>query len=215
MKKPIGTCLAITLALLMQHAHARNELKTTKVTCFCKATRSGQSTILNLASSKPYEITGGPGVALVPENMSNCRKHCLKQAQDRRLEIAAAACSMGVPDDTWITIQHTLGTRRYFETAHFKLTNKPATPRMEWVCRAPWRSNTSNQIGGITQDRRCKKLHGTYTGPAFPNGTDIGGGNAFTWGNEIWVYGTAANGGAALYQQYNLQVIEAVCDLQP
>ena len=98
-------------------------------------------------------------------------------------------------------------------TKIFKLINKPAAFRMEWVCPPPWRSNTSNQIGGITGDQRCKKLQGTYSGPAFPNGTQIGANVAFTWGNEIWVYGTTANGGAAIYQQYNLQTTPAVCDL--
>lgn len=221
MKKAIGTAFLAALIACPPPVLAAGIIKTTKVTCFCKASSASQSfqpnpsaVIYDMTGSAALTFTGSFGVAHVPANMGDCRNKCRTVAINEKSQIAAAACARNIANDSWIHINHTLGTRPYFDTVALKLINKPASPHKEWICPSPWHSNTSNQVGGITTDGRCKKLHGTYTGPAFPNGTQLGGNSAFTWGNEIWVYGTSANGGAAVYQQYGLQVDPAICDLQ-
>lgn len=73
------------------------------------------------------------------------------------------------------------------------------------VCRCPkdWYVNTTNELGGITPnwDKKCKKLSckPMNVNPPFPNGTPLGpnGSLGFTWGDELWIFGTPANGGAS------------------
>jgi hypothetical protein len=69
-------------------------------------------------------------------------------------------------------------------------------------CPAGWLSNTSNIDGDITLDGKCKKkVCGPLDIKPLPtNGTPIGtdGAWGFTWGDGIFVWGTKANGGAAI-----------------
>ena len=208
MNKVLGTALLIALSICPPIAAAKGLLRTT-VSCFCKASPQRQSfqpnpsaIFYDLTGSVALSFTGGPGVAFMPANMSDCSKKCASVARNEKSQIAAAACARGIADGSTIYIDYSLGTRPYFDLLGWKLINKPTSDLQGWICPSPWLSNTSNQINGLTADGRCKKLHGTYTGPAFPNGTQLGGNSDFTWGNEIWVYGNSANGGAAVYQHY-------------
>lgn len=68
-------------------------------------------------------------------------------------------------------------------------------------CKCPkgWLSNTTNVNGGPTPDKKCKKLAcaNISVAPLPANGTAVGAWG-FTWGNGLWAWGTAANGGAAI-----------------
>lgn len=77
------------------------------------------------------------------------------------------------------------------------LVNKPAITKQGWRCPATWHSNSSGQLGDFTTDiQRCKRLAGSITlNPAPADGTQLSSWG-FTWGNEVWAYGSAANGGA-------------------
>lgn len=92
-----------------------------------------------------------------------------------------------------------VGTKVYRVAADFgEVLYTPEVKQTTCICPTGWLSNSSNAPNGITTDGRCKKLSGTYSGTVFPNGTQIGSNNeAFTWGNEIWIYGTPSNGGKA------------------
>lgn len=70
-------------------------------------------------------------------------------------------------------------------------------------CKCPkgWLSNMTNVNGGPTPDGKCKKLAcaNISVAPLPPNGTPVGTWG-FTWGNGLWAWGNAANGGAAIGQ---------------
>jgi len=79
------------------------------------------------------------------------------------------------------------------------LTNQPAVTTYTYQCPPTWYSNTTNVLGGATTDGKCKKLSAkplTITPWPLP-GTPISS-YGFTWYDEVWAYGTAANGGAAI-----------------
>ncbi len=65
-------------------------------------------------------------------------------------------------------------------------------------CPKGWLASSTNEDGGVSADGKCKKL---VCAPIAvlppPNGTSIGNWG-FTWGNEIWVWGTKENGGAPI-----------------
>lgn len=80
------------------------------------------------------------------------------------------------------------------------LSNKPCTCEVyKEVCRCPvgWISNTTNIDGGITTDGKCKKLSckPLNISPLPPSGTQLAGNIGFTWGDELWFYGTKENKG--------------------
>lgn len=108
----------------------------------------------------------------------------------------------GIP--TLLALQQlTAGDFRDFGVDDIMLTYCPET------CHCPkgWLSNdysgtgTVNVDGGATNHTTtaCKKMACGPLGirPPAPNGTPIGTWG-FTWGDEIWAYGTTANGGAAV-----------------
>lgn len=79
------------------------------------------------------------------------------------------------------------------------LIKAPAVVKQGWRCPPTWISNTSNQLGDFTDDQRCKRMAGSITiSPAPANGTQLGDWG-FSWGNEVWAYGSTANGGAATF----------------
>ncbi|MDE2579230.1 MAG: hypothetical protein KGL46_10520, partial [Hyphomicrobiales bacterium] len=65
-------------------------------------------------------------------------------------------------------------------------------------CKSDWRSNTNNQMGGVTADGRCKKEFslppGLLTVPRPSDGTPIGSWG-FWWNDGLVAWNTPANGG--------------------
>jgi hypothetical protein len=80
------------------------------------------------------------------------------------------------------------------KTCKFEI--KKDCPPPPCSCPKGWLSNTSNIDGGVTTDGRCKKLVCSPIGVVPPpDGTQLGNWG-FTWGYELWAYGTKENGGA-------------------
>jgi hypothetical protein len=86
-------------------------------------------------------------------------------------------------------------------TTEGKLGEKPCCQIKVTVCNCPegWLANNTNIQGGVTGsgERQCKKLCCKPLGisPFPPNGTQLAGNIGFTWGDELWFYGTKENGG--------------------
>jgi len=87
-------------------------------------------------------------------------------------------------------------------TSNGKLSEKPCLCQVKvTVCNCPegWMANKTNILGGVTGsgERQCKKLSCKPMGvsPFPPNGTQLTGNIGFTWGDELWFYGTKENGG--------------------
>lgn len=189
------------------------------VTCFCEAFTvippiTQRRSVHDLTPDLGGLTFAGMNPAYNAGHNDECKSKCCNVAINNQQQIANDACSRSVADGEYVMMNFKLGTRNFQEACHRKLVNKPATPHKDWVCPSTWLSNSSNQPNGITSDGKCKKLSGTYTGPLFPNGTQFAGNTAFTWGNEIWVYGTAANGGAASLVVAPLVYDPAICKLQ-
>jgi len=132
-----------------------------------------------------------------------CQNACVTATTALNLQATANnLChpSYNVPNGSTVRTYYLAASGTYqFAAAVGVLTNTPLIPSSQWKCPPTWNSNTSNQLGGITTDQRCKKLVGSISGvPAPANGTQLGSWG-FTWGNEVWAYGTSANGGAAFH----------------
>jgi hypothetical protein len=69
-----------------------------------------------------------------------------------------------------------------------------ATYQLPCHCPPGWLDNTTNVDGGGTRDGKCKKKVGIWDASMFPTG--LLGRWGFTVGNELWAWGTIANGGA-------------------
>jgi hypothetical protein len=68
------------------------------------------------------------------------------------------------------------------------------------VCRCPegWQSNSSGKEGDITTDGKCKKFSCNLAVSPHPsNGTSVGT-YGFTWGGELWVWGSKENKGGPI-----------------
>lgn len=145
-----------------------------------------------------------------PTTAVQCRNACAAAANPhlRSQTVATAACDRygaNAPNGTvvnaysfWREYQPTTSlSNKYQPTAVIgTLVRSVASTRQEWRCPADWLNN-ENQPGGVTTDRGCKKLAGQITLATPPaNGTHIGSWG-FTWGNEVWAFNVAGNGGAA------------------
>lgn len=117
--------------------------------------------------------------------------------------IAACACQGGAPNGMHINAYRAVGNTGQYDSAQQIGIIKRVAAVTQTKCPAGWASNTTNVDGGVTTDGKCKKLWGHIIPPppAPPNGTPVGTGNppyGFTWGNDIYAWGTTANGGAAV-----------------
>jgi hypothetical protein len=133
---------------------------------------------------------------------SQCQSACAARATSNLQAEASNLCIGGpynVPNGTTVR-----GYYKYTGTFQFAavlgvLTNTPLVSSAQWQCPPTWYSNTALQLGGITGDQKCKKMAGSISGVSAPaNGTQLGSWG-FTWGNELWAWGSAANGGAAFH----------------
>lgn len=187
-------------AVYSSHAHAAAH-------CFCDVStenmngaRSPKDVFMSFTSNIGLSFTG-----IFQQSEANqvfCQATCKAAAEAAgRPAIVNATCaaqaSKGASGLVTVMAYSKAGTRPYRIAADFgEVLYKPEVKQTTCVCPVGWLSNTSNAPNGTTADGRCKKLSGTYTGPTFPNGTQIGNNNeAFTWGNEIWIYGSPSNGG--------------------
>lgn len=178
--------------------------------CGCVIHISNISGQTSVAGAGVLNSTSPPNQATASQCQSACASWAAPYVHPQALSQSTAtqACAAGAQNGALI--------RAYYKTTGMLQTNPftntyqpavalgvlvktPGTVTQGWRCPAPWLSNTSNQPGGFTGDQRCKRLAGSITISPLPaDGTQISSWG-FTWGNEVWAYGTAANGGAASY----------------
>lgn len=151
------------------------------------------------------------------DNRKDCQKKCSDAAYNlsaaQKQAIADCACAAGVGNGTPIRAYSAVGVKRYqSDQAMGTLVNIPAVVQTTCKCPVGWWSNTSNVDGGVTADGKCKKPVCGPIGVTPPaNGTPVGTWG-FTWGNALYAWGTAANGGAATCK--TIVVSPAQCKLQ-
>lgn len=213
----LGGALALA-TLLGQAAEPRRSIAAKTLpsyACSCLLSQDGN---MNLASTATGVIT--PPSFSLPAQPSEgaCNGACIAAATPhlKSASVGAAACAAGAVH----------GQRVY---AYYHFSGPPNPPR--WVlsyfigeiarypaststfdqCPAGWWANSTNVPGGITGDGRCKKLAGSLSIAPPPNGTQLGNWG-FSWGHEMWAYGTQANGGAAIHV---VQTNPAICKFKP
>ncbi len=209
----------IMLALLVGSENAMADAN-----CWCRISindLTGQSSSSGLIDGKYGSPVGSSFTGVFQQSDANqrtCGTRCSdKAATENSAAIAASACAMGAPNGRVIRAYAAVGTRKYDAARTFgtiqranAVYNCPqggslqglecvATASITQTCPAGWAANATNVDGGVTADGRCKKAVSgcNLPNPAPANGTNIGT-YGFTWGNSVVVWGTSANGGAAV-----------------
>jgi hypothetical protein len=174
-------------------------------TCFCKISKDNLTGSTG-ASGVCQDITSNVNTSYTginqqsQANQTDCNdNHCRPVATGfvGSQAVATACCNIGAANGTTINAYSAVGTKAYRLAWQIGvLTNTPAV--IQKKCPVGWLANPTNVDGGVTSDGKCKKQSGTLTITPFPpNGTPIGT-YGFTWGNGVYAWGTAANGGAAV-----------------
>lgn len=170
-------------------------------TCFCKISKD------NLVGNKSAtgvikDLTGEVNKTFLWQGsgqQDTCQSLCSTAAEkyEKNQSIAASACAAGAQDFTQIIAYSAVGTMEYRGAREIG-TLQHILPVTQTTCTCPstWYSDMNNVLGGVTTTK-CKKLACKPIGiaPLPPNGTPVGSWG-FTWGNELWAYGSNANGGA-------------------
>jgi len=143
------------------------------------------------------------------ENQLGCSMLCgdLTKNWVKSQDVANACCSKGFTGLLEIYVWSAVGDGKY---RHAKPTDGSdwvklgilysKAPVTQTTCHCPhgWISNSPPQIdGGIVTNGQCKRAdpHPLSIAPFPPDGTPIGAWG-FTWGNGVYAWGNAANGGA-------------------
>ncbi|MBP6751183.1 MAG: hypothetical protein KA144_16240 [Xanthomonadaceae bacterium] len=164
-------------------------------TCHCDLVRSQPNQVLyNLTTAVNWK----PKIWVVsPADQNDCRNKCDVAFANNKQTIATALCTYPpsiAPDQLQMTLLSKLGANTQTYTGKtYTLNRKPVVK-----CPIDWRSNSNNQMGGITEDGRCKKEFalpaGLLTVPRPSDGTPIGTWG-FWWGDGLVAWNTSANGG--------------------
>lgn len=180
-----------------------------KATCFCKISKdnlAGHTSSSGVCQDLTSQIgkTYSGVYQQHQDNQIDCNDRC-KQAVMPLIHsqsVANACCAIGAPSGAAIYAYSAVGTKVYWlvppdgSLPIGNLTNSPAVTQAK--CPAGWLANMTNVNGGVTADGKCKKFSGPISITPLPaNGTQIGT-YGFTWGNQVWAWGTQANGGAAV-----------------
>lgn len=191
MKKPllIISALAFTL-LFVRGADAA-------ATCFCKLS-TADLTNLKSANGVVRDLTGDVNKTYTgafqqgDQNQTDCNTRCTNAAAQYtgNASFAAQLCAAGVGNNATIRAWSAVGTREYKSAQYIGvLINTPAVTKTTCVCPPDAMANTTNELGGVTVDGKCKKgICGPYSGiTPPPNGTQIGTWG-FTWGNGFYAW---------------------------
>lgn len=211
MKTIIGAIVvALTGMLLMPKVTSpltRKRVAPALATCFCQA-----STDLLEGKTSPSGVfldltdqvnTSYGGIFQQQEaNQVDCKNLCQTAAESiGEWGIRSAACAAGVatkPPD-WLThigVYSRVGIRPFRVAKNIgDFLYKPELKKTVCTCPSGW-FNNANVNGGVTEGG-CKRLAAKPINitPLPANGTPVGTWG-FTWGNEVWAFGTAANGGS-------------------
>jgi hypothetical protein len=197
------------LAPLLTGIGASSEARA-DATCFCVLSTdniSGRGTPLGFHVDLTSQVnTSYSGIWQQHEvNQVHCAKICRAQvvAHTSNPSNAAPFCAANFEYGRALGGFSKVGTKDYRPAAdstkspsHFiaYLLHIPQWFYKTYTCPPTWLSNVTNVAGGQSSDGRCKKLAGTLTISPPPNGTQLGSWG-FSWLNQMWAYGTAANGG--------------------
>ena len=209
MRFPKQILFSFLSAVLMFSVSLATEARA-KATCFCVLSTDnieGRGTPLGFHIEQTGEVnTSYTGVYQQHEdNQVDCARRCRTQIETYKGSANSAApfCAVGFKTGQGLAAYSKVGTRNYRKSTDSRQTpdfmillleNVPQEHSVTYTCPATWISNSSGIPGGQTADGRCKKLAGKISPePSAP--TNIGEWG-FTWGNEVWAYGSAANGGA-------------------
>jgi hypothetical protein len=222
-KTIIGAVAVLLLTAAVLGTPAAYSNAPLKATCFCKvsgANLQGQTNV----QSYFLELTGEVNTSYTgfgqqnEDKQFNCKQRCQKVVDSYdKYTIASAACAAGVPHGAQIGGWSAVGTNGYIQARTVgTLTNTPAAFESVLTCQCPanWLSNLTNVPGGMTSDIKCKKLayKPINISPLPPDGTQVGTWG-FTWGDEVWAFGSLTNGGAASCVASSLPT-PAVCKIQ-
>ncbi len=204
MRIALGIVILLALQALSMPAQAA-------ATCFCKVSKdvlwnktSATGVLLDLTGEVNKSFTGA--YQQHEDNQKSCKNTCAKLIADKytkNLGIAQATCAAGAANLTEIKAWSAVGTKAYREAAVVGVIVNQA-PVTTTICRCPngWFTNNtpnSNVNGGVTvvTSGNCKRLAGymVNVNPLPPNATAMGSWG-FTWFDQLWEYGTTANGGA-------------------
>lgn len=195
-------------------------------TCFCKISKdnlaiSGNTTSSGVCKDLTSQI-GKTYAGVYPQhndNQEDCNNRC-KQAimpligvpisnpsysgiNSQRQSVATACCALGAASGSQIYAFSAVGTKAYRSVPQGAaaqligtLSNSPAVTQT--ACPAGWLANMTNVNGGITADGKCKKVSGSISIVPLPTSGSQIGAYGFTWGNQVYAWGTQANGGAAV-----------------
>jgi hypothetical protein len=166
--------------------------------CYCDI-KLGNTPLQSLFSVHAYADPGAfPPPNYLQNNQNDCNSRCsaaASNAKNGNAALVTAACNAS-GSGTMVPIN---------AVAKYGSTNLPTQNPIGYVvrdtvqtCPSGWLSNLSNLQGGPTQDGKCKKVVQQLSGtPLPPDGTPVG-----TWGfvsgNNLFAWGTTANGGAAI-----------------
>lgn len=194
-----------------------------KSTCFCKVSGANLQAQVNV-SDYFLELTGQvnhtyTGLSQQSEAKQwDCKDRCQTVVDNYdKNAMAAAACAAGVANGAQVGGWSAVGEAGYRQARTVGiLVNKPAGTETVLNCQCPsnWLANLTNVPGGPTTDVKCKKLayKPINISPLPPDGTQVGT-YGFTWGDELWAFGSLTNGGAASCV-YAVVPTPAVCKFQ-
>ncbi len=171
-------------------------------TCFCKISKDNLLNVVT-ATGVLKDLTGevnktfwwgGSG------QEDTCASLCTSKAKAyvKDPSVAAAGCAFNASDAAAVNAYSAVGTGTYRWCVSIgTLLSDPPITQTTCKCPSSWYSNTTNTLGGLTTDGKCKKaVCGPLSITPLPaNGTQIGTWG-FTWGNAIWAWGSISNGGA-------------------
>jgi hypothetical protein len=203
MRKSIGFGYfgALFCALMVMGAPAAQA----SATCFCKISYNdlgGATSASGVCKDLTADVnTSYSGLTQQSAaNQNDCTNKCNAKAMPYHANqaIASCACAAGAVTNTIVRAYAGVGTKAYASADTIGvLVDHPAVTTVVYTCPATWLADATNVAGGVTTTGKCKKLSAqpmTIT-PVPANGTAVGS-YGFTWGNALWAWGTAANGGA-------------------
>lgn len=187
-------------------------MKSLGQTCFCviskdnltaKTSATGVCQDLTAAVGLHWSSPTSPPIAHSARE-SACSSACSPKVSDyitdanKKHAIEQCACSGGAPNGQVINGWRAVGNNGQYDATGTIGTIHRTNAVTQTKCPSGWLSGSTNVDGGVTTDGRCKKLSGTLSITPVPaNGTPLGT-YGFSWGNEIWAWGTTANGGAPI-----------------
>jgi len=191
----IGTLLSLfATTMYAPAAHA-------KKTCFCVISSNNLTGQQHATGAIKQYLATGTKYTNTNSNRRRCANDCTRVAAPHTgsQSLATQACAKGLPNGAKIRAFSAIGHRGKYQSAHEigTLKNQPEIVETIYTCPSGWLSNTTNNDGDVTSDGKCKKLSGQLTPPPPPpsNGTPVGDWG-FTWGKNIYAWGTVDNGGA-------------------